>query len=230
MTEQEITALGPAFAAYLRRFRGCFGQDRTAAHFDTYCRGLLSDLPRKSVEPIALAAGTAVRTLQEFLVTARWDHASARDTLQKHLGAVVADLPADPLGHRRGDRRDQLPQVGRPHAGRAAAVPRVRRQDRQRHRDRPRRGGQGDRSRPCWTPTCTCPSRGPRTARGAGRRASPTTSSTGQVAAGAGPVAAAERQRGVVRLAGVRRGVRGEGAVPEVPEPGRASGSWPRCR
>ena len=54
MTEQEITALGPAFAAYLRRFRDSFGQDRTAAHFDTYCRGLLSDLPRKSVEPIAL--------------------------------------------------------------------------------------------------------------------------------------------------------------------------------
>jgi SRSO17 transposase len=98
MTEQEITALGPAFAAYLRRFRDSFGQDRTATHFDTYCRGLLSDLPRKSVEPIALEAGTAVRTLQEFLVTARWDHAHARDTLQAHLGAVIADLPADPLG------------------------------------------------------------------------------------------------------------------------------------
>lgn len=27
MTEQEITALGPAFAAYLRRFRAC-GEDR----------------------------------------------------------------------------------------------------------------------------------------------------------------------------------------------------------
>ena len=98
MTEQEITALGPAFAAYLRRFRGHLGQDRTAKHFDTYCRGLLSDLPRKSIEPIALEAGTAVRTLQEFLVTARWDHASARDSLQKHLGAVVAGLPTDPLG------------------------------------------------------------------------------------------------------------------------------------
>ena len=59
MTEPEIAALGPAFAAYLRRFRRCFRQDRTAAHFDTYCRGLLSDLPRKSVEPIALEAGTA---------------------------------------------------------------------------------------------------------------------------------------------------------------------------
>ena len=59
MTEQEITRLGPAFANYLGRYRSCFLQKRTAAHFDTYCRGLLSDLPRKSVEPITLEAGTA---------------------------------------------------------------------------------------------------------------------------------------------------------------------------
>lgn len=98
MTEQEIVELGPAFAAYLRRFRGGFAQNRTAGHFDTYCRGLLSDLPRKSIEPIALAAGTAVRTLQEFLVTTHWDRTDARDTLQRYLGSVVADLPADPLG------------------------------------------------------------------------------------------------------------------------------------
>jgi SRSO17 transposase len=98
MTEQEITDLGPAFGSYLRRFRGSFGQDRTARHFDTYCRGLLSDLPRKSVEPIALAAGTAVRTLQEFLVTARWDHGHARDTLHRHLVGALAAVPADPVG------------------------------------------------------------------------------------------------------------------------------------
>ena len=48
MTEQEITDLGPAFASYLRRFRDSFGQDRTAGHFDTHCRVLLSDLPRKT--------------------------------------------------------------------------------------------------------------------------------------------------------------------------------------
>jgi SRSO17 transposase len=98
MTEQEIAGLGPAFAAYLGRYRVCFLQKRTAAHFDTYCRGLLSDLPRKSVEPIALEAGTAVRTLQEFLVTARWDHAHARDLLQRHLAEAAAALPTDPLG------------------------------------------------------------------------------------------------------------------------------------
>src|SRR5262249_55936850 len=82
MTEQEIAGLGPAFAAYLGRYRDCFLQKRTAAHLDIYCRGLLSDLPRKTVEPIALDAGTAVRTLQEFLVTARWDHWRMRDLLQ----------------------------------------------------------------------------------------------------------------------------------------------------
>jgi SRSO17 transposase len=68
------------------------------AHFDTYCRGLLSDLPRKSVEPIALEAGTAVRTLQEFLVTARWNQELARDRLQQDLAARVAAIPADAIG------------------------------------------------------------------------------------------------------------------------------------
>ena len=98
MTDEQIRALGPAFAGELRRYRSCFGQDRTAKHFDTYCRGLLSDLPRKSVEPIALAAGTAVRTLQEFLVTATWEHATARDLLQRRMAERLAELPADPLG------------------------------------------------------------------------------------------------------------------------------------
>jgi SRSO17 transposase len=98
MTEQEIAGLGPAFAGYLGCYRPCFLQKRTAAHFDTYCRGLLSDLPRKSVEPIALEAGTAVRTLQEFLVTARWDHERARDTLQRHAAALLAATAADATG------------------------------------------------------------------------------------------------------------------------------------
>jgi SRSO17 transposase len=98
MTEQEIAGLGPAFARYLGRFRTCFGQQRIAAHFDTFCRGLLSDLPRKSVEPIALEAGTAVRTLQEFLVTARWDHDDARATVQRDLAAALVGLPTDELG------------------------------------------------------------------------------------------------------------------------------------
>jgi SRSO17 transposase len=98
MTDQEIAELGGAFSSYLSRYRGCFLQGRTACHFDSYCRGLLSDLPRKSVEPIALAAGTAVRTLQEFLVTAHWDHLQGRDILQRRLAERLGALPCDRLG------------------------------------------------------------------------------------------------------------------------------------
>jgi SRSO17 transposase len=98
MTEQEIRDLGPAFATYLGGFRDCFLQKRTAAHFDTYCRGLLSDLPRKSVEPVALAAGTAVRTLQEFLITSAWDHGRARDHVQRRVADALAGMAADPVG------------------------------------------------------------------------------------------------------------------------------------
>lgn len=98
MTDQEIAGLGSAFASYLGPLRDCFLQQRTAKHFDSYCRGLLSDLPRKSVEPIALVSGTAVRTLQEFLVTANWDHEGVRDRLQRRLARYVGELPSDELG------------------------------------------------------------------------------------------------------------------------------------
>jgi SRSO17 transposase len=71
MTAEDIADLAPAFTQYLRCFRSCFVTKNTFAHLGTYCRGLLSDLPRKSVEPIALAGGCAVRTLQEFLTGPR---------------------------------------------------------------------------------------------------------------------------------------------------------------
>jgi len=98
MTDEEIAGVGPALAAYLGRFRACFPHPATAAHFATYCRGLLSDLDRKSVEPIALASGTAVRTLQEFLASYPWDHDAARNILQKHLAGFAGSLPGDATG------------------------------------------------------------------------------------------------------------------------------------
>jgi SRSO17 transposase len=98
MTAEQIQALGPAFAAYLRSYEPCFVDSRTVEHLHTYCRGLLSDLPRKSVEPLALAAGTAVRTLQEFLRDHVWDRRAMRDRLHQHVAARLGCMPADDLG------------------------------------------------------------------------------------------------------------------------------------
>jgi SRSO17 transposase len=98
MTEQEIHALGPAFAGYLARFRPDLGDVANVAHLRDYARGLLSDLPRKSVEPIALAAGACVRSLQQFLKACDWDQAGVRDRTQRLLAAAAADRPADGVG------------------------------------------------------------------------------------------------------------------------------------
>jgi len=92
MTVEQIAALGPALATFLGCFKPCFVTKNTFGHCATYCRGLLSDLPRKSVEPIALAAGCAVRTLQEFLATHVWDHGRMRDEIQWRI--VRQHLPA----------------------------------------------------------------------------------------------------------------------------------------
>ena len=83
MTPDQLLALGTAFAAFLRIFEGCVAYQPTVEHLHSYCRGLLSDLPRKSIEPIALACGTAVRTLQEFLRDHVWDHFRMLDRLQQ---------------------------------------------------------------------------------------------------------------------------------------------------
>ncbi len=92
MTEEQIAGLGPQFTAYLENFRPYFATKGGFAHLRVYTRGLLSDIKRKSVEPIALAAGCAVRTLQEFLTFHTWDQDAIRDRLQRRI--VARHLPA----------------------------------------------------------------------------------------------------------------------------------------
>lgn len=67
MDGQEIRRMKPELTRYLNRFADCFVRKDTRAHLPVYVEGQLSDLPLKSVEPIALAAGVPVRTRQEFL-------------------------------------------------------------------------------------------------------------------------------------------------------------------
>src|SRR5205809_4510770 len=97
MTPEQIQELEPAFADYLLQFFPCCAYPQTFHLLEVYCRGLLSDLPRKSVEPIALAAGTAVRTLQEFLRDHVWDQDQMRNQLQQRLAQRPPPASADDL-------------------------------------------------------------------------------------------------------------------------------------
>ena len=69
---------------YLARFDDCFHRCDTREHLAVYVHGQLSDLPRKSVEPMALKAGVPPRTLQEFLkLWYRWDEDGLRQSLAR---------------------------------------------------------------------------------------------------------------------------------------------------
>jgi SRSO17 transposase len=104
MDAQQIRLLEPKLADFLEHFAECFARRDTREHLTTYVRGQLSDLPQKSVEPIALAAGVAPRTLQEFLSQLSWDHDKMRDRVQQlvvaqHAGAHrigIFDETSDP--------------------------------------------------------------------------------------------------------------------------------------
>jgi len=82
MDAAEIRRLKPKLLKYLQGFRDCFRRKDTCQHLNTYVEGQLSKLDRKSVEPIALAAGVAPRTLQQFLNFLEWDQEQLINNLQ----------------------------------------------------------------------------------------------------------------------------------------------------
>jgi len=78
-----MVSLLPELEHFARRFDGCFVRSEQRASFRGYVRGQLSDLPRKSIEPMALACGLPPRNLQQFLSLHGWDDALVRDRVQQ---------------------------------------------------------------------------------------------------------------------------------------------------
>jgi len=83
MTLKQIAALGRKLVAFLALFSDCFGRCEGRGLLLVYVKGQLSDLHRKTAEAIALAFGTAPRTLQRFLESIKWDEAKLRDRCQQ---------------------------------------------------------------------------------------------------------------------------------------------------
>src|SRR5438309_9985260 len=107
MDVHQIRSLEPKLARFLDLFRNCFDRKDTRTHLGAYVRGQLSDLPEKSVEPIALEADVAPRTLQEFLSQLRWEEDRVRDRLQRLVAA----------GHQGAHTIGILDETGDPKAG-----------------------------------------------------------------------------------------------------------------
>jgi SRSO17 transposase len=119
MDAGQIRRLEPMLDEYLSRFSDCFARRDTRAHLPVYMRGQLSDLARKSVEPMALAADVPVRTLQEFLTHLTWDLDRMRDRVvqivrEEHAGPEAIGIIDETGWPKKGDK---TPGVQRQYCG-----------------------------------------------------------------------------------------------------------------
>lgn len=89
MAEEDIHQMVDELERYYQDFEPAFERCDQAAHGWVYLKGLLSDLPRKVTERIALRFGVNVRSLQHFIGQSPW---SREGMLQRHQARVVETL------------------------------------------------------------------------------------------------------------------------------------------
>lgn len=86
--------LGPCLeqlALFAARYTPCLADCRQRPHAVTYLEGLLSDLPRKTAEPIATAHDQERRGLQRFVGDGKFDDALLVGELQAHVAEEIGD-------------------------------------------------------------------------------------------------------------------------------------------
>lgn len=92
VTEEGVEELANALVSFHNAFSHAFNRPVQLTLGTTYLKGLLSDLERKSVEPIALRylGPERVRALQRFLTDSPWDDALMWQTYRGRLAALIA--------------------------------------------------------------------------------------------------------------------------------------------
>ena len=96
LNEQSVAGIAGQFTEYMDRYASCYTRKDQQENGETYIKGLLSDLDRKSVEPIALRYRDekAVRTMQLHLKDSPWDDQQMRKIYQRS----VFEMADDPEG------------------------------------------------------------------------------------------------------------------------------------
>lgn len=119
MTGEQIASVEAELKKFLNAYEPYFKREKTFGYLLKYIVGLLANIPRKSIEPIALAAGLPVRTLQEFLSLYVWDHDRLDDALQRAVADGYANAGAlgilDATGHPKAG--DKTPGVHHQYCG-----------------------------------------------------------------------------------------------------------------
>ena len=119
MTTQELEKIRQNLDLFVAEFADCIKTAPSRRHLRTYVRGQVSDLDRKSIEPIATAAGVPPRTLQEFMEIHLWDEKQVASRLRELVMRDHADENAiaviDETGYPK--KGDKTAGVQRQHCG-----------------------------------------------------------------------------------------------------------------
>ena len=87
---------------FLKRYLPLFYRQEQRGHAAAFVRGLLSGLPRKSVEPIAAQAGIPRKNLEFFVGCGIWDDEKVMAELRRHVCEELAEdqgvIVIDPSG------------------------------------------------------------------------------------------------------------------------------------
>lgn len=86
---EELVESAGRLKQFMVLFSRHFGRKEMREHGEDFVEGLLSDLDRKSVEPIAERAGKDRRGLQRFIGQGGWDHRPLLDELCRQVGLEI---------------------------------------------------------------------------------------------------------------------------------------------
>jgi SRSO17 transposase len=92
LVPRDVEALVADLAAYVDHFLSAFPRKDQASWAHRYLLGLLSDQPRKSIEPIALAHGFPIRSMQAFIAESPWQ---TTPLVQRHQLLLAQTLGED---------------------------------------------------------------------------------------------------------------------------------------
>jgi SRSO17 transposase len=123
MRAEDLLSLRPSLDRFLKDFEDC-AVAPTRELIGTYVRGQLGPQARKSIEPIALEAGVAPRTLQELLSLHQWDQQRMQTQLYQrvhraHSGRHVIGLIDETSCAKKGDK---TPGVQRQYCGASGKI------------------------------------------------------------------------------------------------------------
>jgi SRSO17 transposase len=93
LTEEDVKHMAEELVKFHEQFHDCFGRIEQQRLGLAYLSGLMSNLPAKSAEPMALEflGKENVRSLQRFMKTYLWDHETMELKHQVLLSPLVAD-------------------------------------------------------------------------------------------------------------------------------------------